>query len=121
MDAFSAIFDLMDQKASTIYTGPKLQLPAPSDEQQPIIDRFIQADATHAPNVKVEAIPGAGKTTLALLISERVPEKQVAILSYNTQLTNETRIRARCAQLTNVQVRTYHSAIGRMYNKVVRN
>ena len=86
-------------------------LPTPSIEQQIIIDKFLDGG-----NICIKAVAGAGKTTTLLLMSQVVPEKRILIITYSKSLQLETDNKAKKLGLTNIDVRTIHSAAGYAYN-----
>lgn len=91
-------------------------LPPPSPEQQAIVDSVVR-DMCHA---RVAAVAGAGKTTTILHIVSAMSSlpagpRQVLVLTYNSKLKSETRVRCAGIALTNAAIHTYHSAALNLY------
>jgi superfamily II DNA or RNA helicase len=59
-----------------------------SDEQACIIDKIKLGK-----NIKTIACPGAGKTTLAIFVSKELPTKDIMLLTYNRELSDNTKHR----------------------------
>src|SRR3972149_8481197 len=87
-------------EASTVVRIP---IKDPSEEQQTIID-----DVSNGCSVIINAVPGSGKTTTILQIAKALPDKKVTLVTYNRNLSDETKEKKRGAQLTNLSVYTYH-------------
>ena len=86
-------------------------LPSPSLEQTAILDAIAQEF-----NICVDAVPGSGKTTLALLIAEANRGKRVLILTYNSRLKEETREKVKRYGLDNAEAHSFHAFLYRYYN-----
>ena len=98
-------------------SGPHL-LPQPTKEQKRILGLVVEERR----NVVVEAKPGAGKTTTALMIAKEflLRERQrrscsdsesdrVLLLVFNKNLARDTRERAHKCGLMNLECRTVHA------------
>jgi hypothetical protein len=93
------------------------QLPTPSDEQEYILNQFLQNK-----NVIVNSVAGSGKTTLMLHCCRTQHDKKICIITYNKILRHETRERVKKLKLTNrVAVHTYHSFAFKYYRNGVIN
>ncbi len=97
------------------------QLPKPSQEQQLILDLVKKGH-----NVVVEALAGAGKTTMLLQTMLQNPEKSGFMVSYNRGLVDETNLILTALEKTykiNIRSRmvivTYHSLLSMLINKVI--
>lgn len=75
-----------------------------SIEQQHILDE-VKTGA----NVIVDAVAGTGKTTLIMAIAKELSNKQILQITYNKSLKFEVRDKIKEAELTNLNVHTYHS------------
>ena len=80
-----------------------------SDEQQQIVDAIVEGK-----NVCVDAVAGSGKTTTLLFIGDALPDKKIAVITYNSRLKTETREKVKEYGFTNMNVHSYHS-YGKMY------
>jgi len=80
-----------------------------SDEQQQIVDAVVEGK-----NVCVDAVAGSGKTTTLLFIGDALPDKKIAVITYNSRLKTETREKVKEYGFTNMNVHSYHS-YGKMY------
>lgn len=100
-----------DEQAKKI--GPiSINISKPSDEQLEIIYTI----KNH--NVIVDAIPGSGKTTVALHIAKNYPDKKILLLTYNKKLRYETKCKAFAWNIrTNLTVHTFHSFCCKYYNR----
>lgn len=85
-------------------------LPSPSLEQTTILDAVSEGF-----NVCVDAVPGSGKTTLALLIAASNSTKRVLILTYNARLKSETREKIKRYGLYNAEAHSFHAFLHRYY------
>ncbi len=97
------------------------QLPKPSKEQQIVLD-FVK----NGFNVVVEALAGAGKTTMLLLMMLQNPEKKGFMISYNRGLVDETNaMLTKIEAYTNTDIKsritvvTYHSLLSMIVNRVI--
>jgi hypothetical protein len=95
------------QKAVTIK-----KLPPASDEQSYIINLIMTGF-----HVIVTAIPGAGKTSLSLIMASLHPSKRFLMLTYNKSLKEEVRNKRVTYGLSNVQVHSYHSLAHNTYGR----
>lgn len=93
----------------------------PSNEQQEIIDLFNNDDSKSIYNVKIPAVPGAGKSSVLLLCAQKVFQKRCLILTYNKHLQLGVWKKIQDWGLNNVEVRTYHSAVSRAYGRVIQD
>ena len=85
-------------------------LPKISEEQKSIITHLKN---NH--NVKVNAVAGSGKTTTCLHIARKFKDKEICLLTYNSALKIETRIKKQNNQMNNLEVNTFHSFCIRYY------
>jgi hypothetical protein len=85
-------------------------LPKISDEQRNIIVALKRGK-----NVKVNAVAGSGKTTTCLHIARKFKSKDICLLTYNSALKIETRIKKHDNQMNNLEVNTFHSFCIRYY------
>lgn len=83
---------------------------APSLEQEDIV-RCI----TDGKNVICDAVAGAGKTTTVLWIAKENPSKHVVQITYNSQLKEEVRCKAK--PFSNLEIHTYHSLAVNYYDR----
>lgn len=88
-------------------------MPQISDEQAVIVE--VIADN----NVTVDAVAGSGKTTTAMFIAQRYPNKRILLLTYNKQLQLDSQ--RKCSVFSNITVKTFHGFCGYMYGVVCRN
>jgi superfamily I DNA/RNA helicase len=75
-----------------------------SDEQGGVIK--ILSDGL---NCFVNAVPGAGKSTLSYLISKHFENYNVLSLTYSANLKREARIKIKQFGITNLEIHSYHS------------
>ncbi|MCS4536786.1 exonuclease domain-containing protein [Mycoplasma sp. CSL7475-4] len=89
--------NFLDKKNTNFFT----------EEQQKIID-YSQTN-----NIVVDAIPGSGKTTTIIGIVKNNMDKRILILTYNTRLMENTRVKINKIRQRNQQnyweIRTFHS------------
>lgn len=83
---------------------------SPSQEQQEIINSSLKGN-----NIIVEAVCGAGKSTVILFIAESSPNKKIIQLTYNSQLKAEFREKIFKMNLENIEIHTYHSLNKKFY------
>ena len=83
-------------------------IPKESIEQRNIID-IIRLGK----NVIVTAQPGAGKTTLAIMIANNCPDKNVTLVTYNRHLADDTKKRTR--NIKNLRAYTIHGLASAFY------
>lgn len=90
------------------------RLMTPSDEQQCVLDEI------GINNIVLTALPGSGKTTLALHIVNDHPKEKVIIVSYNASLAAETmeRVAKYIDDPKRVKVVTYHALISSLCRQV---
>jgi hypothetical protein len=93
---------------------PKYQLFPPTETQSEIIENYLQGH-----NQIVTAVPGAGKTTLALLIAN-VPKQRILVITFSKRLSDETQSKAMDLGLTGMEVRTFHSLGCHYYSPTTR-
>lgn len=81
-------------------------LPSPSLQQKAVIDRFRDGN-----NVVVDSVAGAGKTTMFLHLARETARGHLClVLTYNSHLRRETRVRVRAIGIDDrLHVHTYHS------------
>jgi hypothetical protein len=60
-------------------------------------------------NVSIDAIPGSGKSTSMLTLSQLMPDKQFLHITYNSMLRKEFKEKTNTMKITNIEVHTYHS------------
>ena len=89
----------------------------PTETQAEIIENFKQSQ-----NQVVIAVPGAGKTTLALLLASSLPpgSDNVLLITFSKRLRDETKTKADELGLSNMDVRTFHSIGCHYYNPNTR-
>ena len=78
-------------------------LPTPSLEQSEIIDQLATS------NLIVDSVAGSGKTTLNLHLATAYPDLEILLLTYNSRLKAETRLKVTSLAITNLEVHSYHS------------
>ena len=84
----------------------------PSQEQTAIIQTIQNKQ-----NVVVNAVAGSGKTTTVLWLAKTFPDKKIIQITYNSQLKTEVREKVESAELTNLEIHTYHSLAVKFYNR----
>jgi hypothetical protein len=89
----------------------------PTETQAEIIENFKQGR-----NQVVIAVPGAGKTTLALLLASSLPpgSDNTLLITFSKRLRDETKTKADELGLSNMDVRTFHSIGCHYYNPNTR-
>ena len=89
----------------------------PTETQAEIIENFKQSQ-----NQVVIAVPGAGKTTLAILLASSLPpgSDNVLLITFSKRLRDETKTKADELGLSNMDVRTFHSIGCHYYNPNTR-
>ena len=86
-------------------------LPAASPEQQRAIDLFCDGR-----DLVVQAVAGAGKTSLLLLACANLPrDEEVLVVAYNKCLADEFNTLAQAAGLENVKAYTFHGLASSVY------
>lgn len=68
-------------------------------------------------HVVTDAVAGAGKTTLILLLAASFPEKRFIQVTYNSQLKHEVRRKAEQLVLKNIEIHTFHSLAVAFYDR----
>lgn len=82
----------------------------PSKEQEDIIQTISNSN-----HVACDAVAGSGKTTTVLLLAQSLPNKHIIQITYNAQLKEEVRNKAK-KYCDNLEVHTYHSLAVKYYN-----
>ena len=82
----------------------------PSNEQNIILSKLEKN------NVIVNAVPGSGKTTTALLICKKFKTKNILIVTFNTNLREDTNLKCSKQKILNCDVHTYHSLTRYLYD-----
>jgi hypothetical protein len=88
-----------------------MELPPISPEQANVLHQL-----TLNKNVIVDSVAGSGKTTCNLHIAKHFDTLKILLLTYNSKLKMETRIKAALLGLTNIEVHTYHSFCLKYYD-----
>jgi len=88
------------------------EIPPPSLEQQAVLDAV-----QNGLNVIVNSVAGSGKTTTALLLARSNPTKKMLLLTYNSRLKSETRVRVEICGLSNLEVHSYHAMGVKYYSE----
>lgn len=83
-----------------------------SGEQDLVVDHI-----RNGLNVVTDAVAGAGKTTLILLLAATFPEKRFIQVTYNSQLKHEVRRKAEQLSLKNIEIHTFHSLAVAFYDR----
>lgn len=60
-------------------------------------------------NVCIDAIPGSGKSTSMLTLSQEIPDKKFLHITYNSMLRKEFKEKTEQMNISNIEVHTYHS------------
>jgi hypothetical protein len=60
-------------------------------------------------NVCIDAIPGSGKSTSMLTLSQLIPDKNILHITYNSMLRKEFKEKTETMNISNIEVHTYHS------------
>ena len=60
-------------------------------------------------NVCIDAIPGSGKSTSMLTLSQLMPNKKFLHITYNSMLRKEFKEKTETLNISNIEVHTYHS------------
>jgi hypothetical protein len=87
----------------------------PTETQAEIIENY-----KNGLNQIVTAVPGAGKTTLAILLA-MVPDISVLLITFSKRLRDETKARADGLGLSDMDVRTFHSVGCHYYSPTTRS
>ena len=95
---------------------PKKGLPNPTEES-----KVILADIGDGHSVIVQAIPGSGKTTFALTVAHKYPDRKVLLITYSSHLKEETRAKAKACNLKNLEVHSFHAFGSKYYRRGCRN
>ncbi|KAJ3026773.1 hypothetical protein HDV00_011594 [Rhizophlyctis rosea] len=89
------------------------KLPPPTEE---VLD--VMHDLQEERHVTVVAIPGAGKTSVALEVARHFPEKKILLIVYNACLKKETRVKVETYKLTsNMDCHSFHACAGKYLRK----
>jgi hypothetical protein len=75
-----------------------------SKEQTIIFNHIKNGD-----NVCIDAIPGSGKSTSMLTLSQEMPDAKFLHITYNSMLRKEFKEKTNLMKITNIEVHTYHS------------
>ena len=94
--------------------GATKMFPA-TDKQAEIIENY-----KNGWNQVVSAVPGAGKTSLALLLA-MVPNISVLLITFSKRLRDETKARSDALELPDMDVRTFHSVGCHYYSPNTRS
>ena len=86
----------------------------PSDEQAAAL-----ALAAAGACLQISAVPGAGKSSFAMMLIERCRAQRALILTYNRALAEEVSAKLEARGLRNARASTIHSLIGRVSGRVV--
>ena len=65
----------------------------------------------------VNAVPGAGKTTLALHIAKTLPHKKILLLTFSSDLKVDARNKKDIMNLNNLDIHSYNSLPRKFYDK----
>ena len=84
---------------------------SPSKEQEDIVQCI-----SNGIDVACDAVAGAGKTTTVLWIAKANPNKHIIQITYNSQLKEEVRKKAKA--YSNLEVHTYHSLAVNYYDRL---
>lgn len=84
-------------------------LPEKSEEQEKIVA------AVERGNVLVDAVAGSGKTTTILHIGQQYQDQRMLILTYNSRLKDETRMKIASLNLGNMECHSYHAMCLKYY------
>jgi len=87
----------------------------PTETQAEIIENY-----KNGWNQVVSAVPGAGKTTLAILLA-MIPGISVLLITFSKRLRDETKARADGLGLEDMDVRTFHSVGCHYYSPTTRS
>jgi hypothetical protein len=93
-------------------------LPNPSDEQQDVINYFLQGY-----NIQTNCIAGSGKTTTLLHLAIKTSQfggAKVLLLTYNKDLKDEIMEKSSSLKL-NCDIYTYHAFASKIYKKNIWN
>lgn len=104
------------------YTGEDIERPIdaePFDMPQISNEQAAIVEAIADNNVTVDAVAGSGKTTTAMFIAQKYPNKRILLLTYNKQLQLDSQ--RKCSVFSNITVKTFHGFCGYMYGVVCRN
>jgi hypothetical protein len=82
-----------------------------SNEQQSILDNVLAEK-----NIIVDAVAGTGKTTIILAIADKIKDKQILQMTYNSSLRLDVKAKVDEMKLENIRVHTFHSLAVRYYD-----
>jgi hypothetical protein len=66
-------------------------------------------------NVIVDSVAGTGKTTMTLAAAKALSTKKFCIISYNASLKEDVRTRVKNANISNIEIHTFHSLMKSYY------
>jgi hypothetical protein len=95
--------------------GGAVKIFPPTGTQAEILENFKRGE-----NQVVSAVPGAGKTTLAILLA-MIPDISVLLITFSKRLRDETKARADGLGLEDMDVRTFHSVGCYYYSPTTRS
>jgi hypothetical protein len=76
-------------------------------------EQRILVDALECPGAPVgiiaDCVAGSGKTTVALALAQRYPDRDFLLIPYNARLKSEVRCKAQQLGISNLQVHNYHA------------
>lgn len=90
----------------------KYRLPPPSIEQSKIIESVKGNN-----NVIISSVAGSGKTTTSLHLCTHMSNKKILLLTYNSRLKVESRMKVRLLGLKNVEVHSYNAFCVKYYTE----
>jgi hypothetical protein len=68
-------------------------------------------------NVIVDACAGSGKSTTILSIATKMPDRNFILITYNSMLCEETRLKVKDLELENINVYTFHGLAVKFYDQ----
>jgi len=86
-----------------VYRDSNGSLPDLDETQSALIEEVVRGH-----NAVVNCVPGSGKTTCALHMAARMPERTFWIITYNRDLKNDTQTKLRKLGLNNCLATNYH-------------
>jgi len=95
--------DDIDDDATVEVDFTPMTLPPASDQQRAIIGAIADN------NVIIDSVAGSGKTTTSLHIATEYHNKNILLLTYNSDLRKETRAKAQQLGINNLTAHTFHS------------
>ena len=97
-------------------TAPLAALPAPSAEQQAVIDALFEGNC-----VSVPSVAGSGKTTCMLQVALQMPDRDLTILTYNRALKEDCTARIRRLGMSRVHCFTIHALTSKLAGELCNN